>query len=91
MKRLPSAAVATDPGLCWCDRQRNHQCQSGHPRRDERPVRNVCQDLADAKEPIEEHVTEQVDAGIEEREETQHAPILNNRVHAGEATHWRDR
>ena len=62
-----------------------------HPHRDVRPLDDVGEDELEGEPLIEDDVGEQVQRRVEEREQPEHAAVLNDPLPAGEPPERRDR
>ena len=88
---LPAfSSQAADPAFCRCQRQRNHQREARQPSRDEAALSDIVEHFVNVEEFIEPDVSEEVQAAVEEGEESEHAAEVDEPVLARELAQWRD-
>src|SRR5262245_64568419 len=73
----PPTAQTFDHLVGRSDRQRNQDEKREHPEKDERPLERVFDDGAELERLVEPRVSQQVQAAVEEREQTERPPELD--------------
>ena len=91
MQRLPAAAQPPDHALGGRHRQRQQHQPRQHPDGDEAALGDVFEHPREVEELVEHDPREQVQRRVEEREQAEHAPQLDDLVPPGQAAQRRHR
>ena len=90
MEGLPSSTQTPDPTFGRRDRERRQQQECERAHQDERALRDIAKHRVPVEELIEHDVRREVQRGVEEREEPEHAPVLDHDVPSRHPTDWCD-
>ena len=91
MQGLPAfASQPTNPASGGRNRQRNQKQKSQKTNGDETPLHDVGKYLVKVEVFIEPDVGRKVQANVEKRKESQHAPIANQPKLVGKLSDWGD-
>jgi len=91
VQQLPAAAETADHGAGRGQRQWQHTEPGQKADGDEWAFDDVGADLGPEAAEVQDQIGGEVQAGVEEREQAEHAPIADQRVVAGDAAQWRHR